>query len=132
MLYIFTIKIILYQFHTSNRPDARRRRRRDVPDSENTKDGTASGKNNNGGNFTIVSLLPASNTTQPPVTNVSEPIPDVIYQNRVNVTDPDDDASIELTNLDHFAEYRIELYACNSRGCGKKSVVFGRTVPKRK
>ncbi|XP_072050525.1 insulin-like peptide receptor isoform X2 [Amphiura filiformis] len=109
------------------RPDARRRRR-DVPENENANDGVTGGKNGNG-NTTIISVPTSANTTKPPVLNTSTPIQNPFYTERVNVTNPDDDASIELANLEHFVEYRIEVFACHNAECGKKSVIFGRTIP---
>ena len=116
-----------------NRPDTRRRRRRDVPDGEDNSEGTEPNKNGNGTN-TIVSL-PLGNSTLPPMTTTTEGIKIPVHELIINVTNPDEDVFIELKDLDHFEEYRIEVVACNNVGCGKQrdvSVIFGRTVPRRK
>ncbi|XP_022110931.1 insulin-like peptide receptor isoform X2 [Acanthaster planci] len=105
------------------RPDAKRRRKREAP--EDSPAGTPPSA------FTTLSpgSFRVGNSTSPsPVPGLGTspaPTPLVFMEQFVTNT------TFVLEGLDHFTEYMVEVQACNKVTCGLKMATFGRTLPKR-
>ena len=108
-----------------NRPDSRRRKKRQAPFSTVAPNATItppSTVSSAGGVGLNMSVIPSSPTLAP---NVSTTPGTIVEERVIGVQE-----TFHLTDLEHFTEYLIQVSACNMVGCSQAAAVYGRTLPK--